>query len=154
MTKKVFDLLPDENTISLIFYIEGERKDSCSVSQASYVLRKFFGAIPENAVPNPESPMLEFLESTLREFKRYWTDEDTGELMDYDYRVRCTGVVGDHDWNGALSERLGYSYYKKLRDAGFMSGIAAKLGITKALIDIIPERNEILDLLDLKQKYE
>lgn len=82
----------------------------------------------------------EYIRSLGREYFRY---------------VHCN-VYSDMGYN--LGLKLGYKYYKKLKDADFCSSIAAKLGFWRGYLDGMDcgmkEGTEALDIMGLKRVDE
>jgi hypothetical protein len=138
---------PHDGDSTLDVFIDGKRVDNCFDTQFSLVMKKHFGAQVESfEIVEPTERM----KACYKEYVESWSDAD-GELMSADYRRFCSGVTADVDWNKALAEKQGYYYFKKLDAAGFQSGFAARLSITRALLDIAPEKQELLKLLRLEE---
>jgi len=138
--KKVAVLQEVDNGYDL--FVDGEKVDSGTEEQASYMLYRKFGFNKEGFTCDHPNAYEDYIRDYLMA---------DGEELPRDYRVWLTGCTAISSINTFYAERAGYSYYKKFVEAGFQEGFAAKMGVMKASIDINPDKEEVLALLGLKE---
>lgn len=127
---------------------EGKRLDQhfVPVDKSDFVSKALYMAF--NRYGRNASELIQD-EDLLKAFnERYWFIHGEDAT---DYLRHLKSYSPDTDWNGALATNGGWYYFKKLDKAGFGHGFAAQMAFNRAMLDIIPEKTEMMKLLNLKE---